>query len=683
MTQRHAEIAGAGFGGLVAAVALAQRGWSVRVHEKTPVLRAEGFAIAMQPNMLRVLESLGLRQRIVEGGLLIVRRETRNERNEATMALRGQGAHRVSRQHIVNVLADTAARLGVVIEAESPVAGADPAGALLLADGRRLVADLVIGADGVHSAVRDSLGLVAERRQLGDGATRTLVSRTPQDVAEDATLGPLTCEYWAGTRRVITSPCSQRDLYVVMSCLAGDAAGRAIPVDVASWSASFPHLAPLFERIVREADPARILWTAFETVRLRRWHAGRVAVLGDAAHAMPPNLGQGSGCAMMNALALAVALDNVDDVEAGAGSVGAPRAPPHRAHPEVVDAVRPGHDLARVGPFAGLQRPGRHRLGAPPLPAHRESHSHGLPGRPEPSRGSALMTALQTTLIGPAPRIAVDHAGAGPLVVFLHGIGGNRTNWREQIEALSDAFLCAAWDARGYGASDDYDGPLALSQFNDDLLRVLDHFGRPAAHLVGLSMGGTIAQNFYRHHPKKVLSMVLADTRNGFQRHNSEEFLRRREAPLLAGLTPADIAPNLAPTLAARARVARGRPAPDRKHRRAAQGVLPQDPARQHPGAAERGVPRDERLCRHGHGARAHAGGLRHRGSGHAAGHVAGTGPGYRRRAARDDRGRGAPVEHREAGAVQRGGARCSCTSTHRDPAATVLFADAIASSLA
>ena len=161
------------------------------------------------------------------------------------------------------------------------------------------------------------------------------------------------------------------------------------------------------------------------------------------------------------------------------------------------------------------------------------------------------MTAIQTTLIGPAPRIAVDHAGAGPLVVFLHGIGGNRTNWREQIEALSDAFLCVAWDARGYGASDDYEGPLALSQFNADLLRVLDHFGQPAAHLVGLSMGGTIAQNFYHHHPSKVLSMVLADTRNGFQRHNSEEFLRRREAPLLAGLTPADIAPNLAPTLAA------------------------------------------------------------------------------------------------------------------------------------
>lgn len=161
------------------------------------------------------------------------------------------------------------------------------------------------------------------------------------------------------------------------------------------------------------------------------------------------------------------------------------------------------------------------------------------------------MTAIHTTLIGPAPRIAVDHAGAGPLVVFLHGIGGNRSNWREQLEAVAGSYLGVAWDARGYGGSDDYEGPLALADFNGDLVRVLEHFGRPAAHLVGLSMGGTIAQNFYRHHPQRVLSMVLADTRNGFQRHNSEEFLRKREAPLLAGLTPADIAPGLAPSLCA------------------------------------------------------------------------------------------------------------------------------------
>jgi 2-polyprenyl-6-methoxyphenol hydroxylase-like FAD-dependent oxidoreductase len=311
---RHAEIAGAGFGGLVAAVALAQRGWSVRVHERTPAIRAEGFAIAMQPNMLRVLESLGLREQILSGGLLIVRRETRNGKDEVTMSLRGQGAHRVSRQHILNVLAAEAASLGVAIEPESPVAAADPAGELRLADGRRLSADLVVGADGVNSAVRDSLGLLSHRTVHNDGALRTLISRTPQDVAEDATLGPRTCEYWSGTRRVITSPCSSRELYVALSCLAADAAGRAVPIDVGSWTKSFPHLTALFERIAAETAWSRVRWTRFETIRLKRWHAGKVAVLGDAAHAMSPNLGQGSGCAMMNALALAAALEEVPDL---------------------------------------------------------------------------------------------------------------------------------------------------------------------------------------------------------------------------------------------------------------------------------------------------------------------------------------------------------------------------------
>jgi len=160
------------------------------------------------------------------------------------------------------------------------------------------------------------------------------------------------------------------------------------------------------------------------------------------------------------------------------------------------------------------------------------------------------MSQILTTHIKTSPRIVIDYAGNGPLVVFLHGIGGNRSNWREQLEALSDSYLCVAVDLRGYGQSDDYEGPLAFSDFNDDVARVIQHFDRDAAHLVGLSMGGLIAQNFYRLHSSKVLSLTLADTRNKFVRHNNEEFLRRREAPLLAGQTPADIAPSLAPTLA-------------------------------------------------------------------------------------------------------------------------------------
>jgi 2-polyprenyl-6-methoxyphenol hydroxylase-like FAD-dependent oxidoreductase len=83
-----------------------------------------------------------------------------------------------------------------------------------------------------------------------------------------------------------------------------DAAARAVPVDKKLWIRTFPRLRPFIQRI---GDVAR--YDRFEYIRLKRWSAGRVAVLGDAAHAIPPNIGQGAGCAMMNALALAVHLE--------------------------------------------------------------------------------------------------------------------------------------------------------------------------------------------------------------------------------------------------------------------------------------------------------------------------------------------------------------------------------------
>ena len=75
-----------------------------------------------------------------------------------------------------------------------------------------------------------------------------------------------------------------------------------------------------------------------------------------------------------------------------------------------------------------------------------------------------LMTDLVTERILDNPALCIDHAGKGELVILLHGIGGNRANWTEQVGALSAHFHVVAWDARGYGGSDDYDGAL---DFND------------------------------------------------------------------------------------------------------------------------------------------------------------------------------------------------------------------------
>ena len=64
------------------------------------------------------------------------------------------------------------------------------------------------------------------------------------------------------------------------------------------------------------------------------------------------------------------------------------------------------------------------------------------------------MTQTTVEKIGPAPRIAVEYAGSGDLVIFLHGIGGNRRNWLTQLPAFAKSFKAVAWDARGYGDSD-------------------------------------------------------------------------------------------------------------------------------------------------------------------------------------------------------------------------------------
>jgi pimeloyl-ACP methyl ester carboxylesterase len=151
--------------------------------------------------------------------------------------------------------------------------------------------------------------------------------------------------------------------------------------------------------------------------------------------------------------------------------------------------------------------------------------------------------------------IAYDIEGSGPLVVFLHGIGGNRTNWHGQIERFGDRFCTVTWDARGYGASDDPPQTLTFSDYAYDLVRLLDHLKADRAHLVGLSMGGMIIQDFYGRYPERVATLALVDTSSGFASAPEEakrDFLSRRLEPLERGLKPADIAPSVVEVLVAK-----------------------------------------------------------------------------------------------------------------------------------
>jgi 2-polyprenyl-6-methoxyphenol hydroxylase-like FAD-dependent oxidoreductase len=315
MNKRHAEIVGAGFAGLTAACALAQRGWSVRVHERGDRLRTTGAGIYIYENGLRVLEAVGAYDAAVKGAPFAHTREVRDGNDKLISVHRWSGSRVFSivRQHVINALAEAATRAGVEIVTNSAGASATPGGELTLTDGKTLKADLIVGADGTNSRLRDSLGLLAKRKYLVDGCTRLLMDKTAAERA--VTDGAKTIEYWSGTRRVLYTPCSETDIYIALTMLDSDIAAKAVPVRKDEWKRAFPHLEVLIDRI---GDQGR--YDRFDMVKLKRWSAGRMALIGDAAHALPPNIGQGGGCAMMNALSLAVYLEREDDIGAALAS---------------------------------------------------------------------------------------------------------------------------------------------------------------------------------------------------------------------------------------------------------------------------------------------------------------------------------------------------------------------------
>jgi 2-polyprenyl-6-methoxyphenol hydroxylase-like FAD-dependent oxidoreductase len=316
----HAEIVGAGFGGLVAAISLAERGWSVRVHERRDTLRGEGYGIAIHNNMAHVFSAFGILERVLAGGMRIDRRDSLDARGNVVMSRETErSSYRIDRQHIVSLLADRAREAGADIRFNSQVREAAPDGSITLQDGRQRRADLVVVADGINSSIRESLGLVKQRVWGKDGAVRVTIPRLPAEIAADDRDGTVMVEAWADRRRVLYCPVTKAEFYVLLGCTASDAAARATPIDPVAWTQSFPTMRDLFVRVREQADWPQARWDQFQTIRLRRWSAGRVALLGDAAHAMPPYLAQGAGHAMMNALGLAVALQEAPSLESALG----------------------------------------------------------------------------------------------------------------------------------------------------------------------------------------------------------------------------------------------------------------------------------------------------------------------------------------------------------------------------
>ena len=306
----RAEIVGGGLAGLAGALALARRGWSVRVHERAAELREIGAGLYLKENGLRALDDMG-----ISGDALA--RATRLDRMDIvdmtsgrtlTRDARGIRVYAVLRTDLHRAIAAAAAAAGVEIMTESVGVAATPEGRLTLrGTGQPVEADLVVGADGVASSIRHSLGLGVAVKTLPEGATRLLIPRQPGERDK------LSVEYWGGRNRLLVTPCSPDDLYLALMAPEADRRASAVPVDIDRWAECFPG----HEDLLRRIDPGRAVHHTNAHVIVRGWTAGRACILGDAAHGQPPNLGQGAGLAIANAVQLASSVSAAATVEQG------------------------------------------------------------------------------------------------------------------------------------------------------------------------------------------------------------------------------------------------------------------------------------------------------------------------------------------------------------------------------
>ncbi|MDM0025283.1 FAD-dependent oxidoreductase [Variovorax saccharolyticus] len=305
---RSAIISGGGIGGLATAAALAQRGWDVTVYERQSELRAAGSGIYIWENGLRVLEALGAYEEATEGafhGTHFEQRDNLDQIIESAPIASDKRLLTVLRSRLLGALKSACERAGVKVVTNAETIGATASGELLLASGQTVRADLAVGVDGVWSRVRQSLGLELLHEQTREGALRTMIaSRAGDFAAQD--VGKY-IENWNGTRRLLVTPVNATQIYLALTCLQDDEA-RNLPLDRQLWIDAFPRWAHLIERI---GDT--LSWGVYSVTRSRAWSAGRTAIVGDAAHAQPPNLGQGGGMAMQNGLAMAVALEQAKD----------------------------------------------------------------------------------------------------------------------------------------------------------------------------------------------------------------------------------------------------------------------------------------------------------------------------------------------------------------------------------
>ncbi|WP_457028551.1 FAD-dependent oxidoreductase [Kitasatospora sp. P5_F3] len=327
MPERQAVVVGAGIGGLTAAIALHRRGWHVTVCERAPEPPTTGAGIGLAPNALRALGAIGIDVAHAVGSAVPATMGLRRSdgrwltrTDTADMAARyGLAPIAVPRSALTAALAAAlppdALRYGTAVTAVDDAAGR---ATVRTAAGPDLSADLVVAADGIHSPLRRAYfpahpGL----HYIGETAWRTIVD------APDLRI-PAMSETWGRGERFGVTPLSDGRFYLYATAVVPAGTRSADPRAelrrrFGSWHDPIP---ALLDRVGR-LDPADVLQNDLHDLAapLPRLHHGRIAWVGDAAHAMAPNLGQGGCQAIEDAVVLAHLLP------AGAGDDGSDSVP--------------------------------------------------------------------------------------------------------------------------------------------------------------------------------------------------------------------------------------------------------------------------------------------------------------------------------------------------------------------
>ncbi|MFJ7728506.1 FAD-dependent oxidoreductase [Neobacillus sp. NPDC097160] len=300
MAKKKVIIAGAGLSGLTLGTALAQRDWDVQIFERSLELREVGAGLYTWENGLKVLETIGVFDEATQNVEFITNLDMIDKTYGLMHSTKFTNESRfcvIPRRDVHKALVRACERAGVKIETNAETVSADPSGTVQLRDGRTFKADLIIGADGVHSNIRNSLN-IGIKEVVGNGAWRALIPRIEEDktgVAE---------EHWNAYRRIGIAPSTEQYRYIYLTGMTADKEALSEPFNKDAWLSSFPHLESVLERI----DQCR-LDKNFYYIYLNSWKKGRVALLGDAAHGMEPNLGQGAGVSITSALELAKQLE--------------------------------------------------------------------------------------------------------------------------------------------------------------------------------------------------------------------------------------------------------------------------------------------------------------------------------------------------------------------------------------